>query len=162
MRPARIRDMLMDDKETIVKQVKQINLDDPKELLEFVTNPFEIDAISELKKSPNDEWRDKVVGFVENINSTYNVEHIKSEINLAIQSRTKQERFYGSLTKGFVISIAVGIIYWNVFGFWTGAIQFLVLFSLFYIGYESVNKISKQYFTGDTLRLVEDYKNVIK
>ena len=125
-------------------------------------NPFGFDALIKLKNNYIGEWRDKVISFVENIKSSYDVEHIKNEIDTALKARSKQENFFANLGLGVAISIGAGILYWIIFNFGTGFLLFAVLAVCFYIGYNSVNKISKQYFSGDTLRIINDFNNIIK
>lgn len=152
----------MAKKEDIGAEVRQINLNDPKTLLSFVENPLGFNALSKLKNNYTGEWRDKVISFVENINSSYNVEHIKKEIDTALQARSNQENFFANLGMGIAIAIGGGILYWIIFNFGTGFLLFAALATCFYIGYNSVNKISKQYFSGDTLRIIDDFNNVRK
>ena len=154
--------MLMAKKEDIGAEVRQINLNDPKTLLSFVENPLGFNALSKLKNNYTGEWRDKVISFVENISSSYDVEHIKKEIDTALQARSNQENFFANLGLGIALAIGAGILYWIIFNFGTGFLLFAALEVCFYIGYNSVNKISKQYFSGDTLRIIDDFNNVRK
>ncbi len=152
----------MAKKEDIEAEVRRIDLNDPKTLLTLVENPFGFDALSKLKNNYTGEWRDKVISFVENIKCTYDVDHIKNEIDTALKARSKQENFFANFGLGVAIAIGAGILYWIIFNFGTGVLLFAVLAVCFYIGYNSVNKISKQYFSGDTLHLINDFNDVIK
>ena len=152
----------MSEIDEIKNKVKQINPNDTQILLSIVEKPFEIDTLCKLKNNFTGAWRNNFVSFLENIESTYDVKHIKKEIDTALNARSDQENFFANLKLGSVIAIGAGILYWIIFNFLTGLMLFVVLIICFYIGYNSANKISKQYFSGDTLRIIDDFNNLKK
>lgn len=152
----------MSEIDEIKNKVRQIDPNDPKILLSIVEKPFEIDTLCKLKNNYSGAWRNNFVSFLENIKSSYDVEHIKKEIDTALNARSNQENFFANLKLSSVIAIGAGILYWIIFNFLTGLVLFVVLAVCFYIGYNSANRISKQYFSGDTLRIIEDFSNLKK
>ena len=110
----------MSEIDEIKKKVRQIDPNDPKILLSIVEKPFEIDTLCKLKNNFSGAWRNNFVSFLENIKSTYDVEHIKKEIDTALNARSEQENFFANLKLGSVIAIGAGILYWIIFNFLTG------------------------------------------
>ncbi len=151
----------MAKKENIVAKVRSLSLDSPEELRTLALNPYSIEALRKLRDEYTGEWRDKVVGFLDSIHDKYDVEHINTEIDLVLRSRTKLEVFFGNAGRGGVIILGLSFLYWYLFNFWTGVLLFLVLAMIFGLGYNEVNQISTRSFSGDTLLIVEDFKKVI-
>ena len=150
----------MAKQEDIGALVRGISLDDPEDLRKLVVNPYSFEALLKLRDGYTGDWRDKVISFVESINSSYDVEHIKSQIDAALQSRSKMEKFFGNLGNGVLIALGLGVLYWIIFNFGTGLLLFLALGIIFAIGNAQVNEISKQSYSGDTLRLIKDFEKV--
>ena len=151
----------MAKKEDIVAMVRSISLDSPEELRKLVLNPYSIEALRKLRDEYTGEWRDKVVGFLDSIRDKYDVEHIKTEINSVLSSRTKLENFFSTMDRGGLIITGLSILYWILFNFWTGVLLFIVLAFIFGLGYNEVNQISTRSFSGDTLLIVKDFKKVV-
>ena len=152
----------MSEIDEIKKKVRQIDVNNPKVLRSIVENPFKLEVLGQLKKDYSGEWRNNVVSFLENIKNSYDVDHLKKDIDTALKARSKQENFFANLTLGIAIALGAGILYWIIFNFLTGLVLCVVLAVCFYIGYNSTNKISKQYFSGDTLRIIDDFNNIRK
>lgn len=150
----------MAKKEDIRAEVRAISLDAPGDLRSFVDNPYSYDALFKLKSNYTGKWRNEVIAFVDSINDSYDIEHIKKEIDAALQSRSQLESFFGNRFRWMSIVLGVALLYWVVFNFWTGVLLFIVLFVLFTIGNDSVNAISKEKYSGDTLRVLNDFDKV--
>ena len=150
----------MAKKEDIKAEVRAISLDAPGDLRSFVDNPYSYDALCKLKSNHTGKWRNEVIAFVDRINDSYDIEHIKKEIDVALQSRSKLESFFGNSFRWVSIVFGLSLLYWVIFNFWTGVLLFIVLFVLFTIGNDSVNAISKDKYTGDTLRLLNDFDKI--
>ena len=150
----------MAKKEDIKAEVRAISLDAPGDLRSFVDNPYSYDALCKLKSNHTGKWRNEVIAFVDRINDSYDIEHIKKEIDVALQSRSKLESFFGNSFRWVSIVFGLSLLYWVIFNFWTGVLLFIVLFVLFTIGNDSVNAISKEKYTGDTLRLLNDFDKI--
>lgn len=154
--------MLMAKQEDIGAEVRSINLDDPNELIQFVDDPYSFNALVKLKDNYKGKWRDKIVAFCDTVKDTYNVEHIKQEATIALQFRSKIEKFFANYGLWAFLIVALGILYWIIFNFGTGFLLFAVLATFCGIGAGIVDKNSKKYFSGDTLRIVKDFNKVIK
>lgn len=152
----------MAKEEDIGAEVQSINLDDPNELLQFVQEPYSFEALVKLKNNYTGEWRDKIVEFCGNVKGTYDIEHIKQEASVALQSRNKLEKFFANYGLWAFLAIVLGILYWIVFNFGTGLLLFIALVTCCSIGANAVNTASKKYFTGDTLRIIKDFKEITK
>lgn len=154
--------LLMAKQEDIGAEVRNINLDVPSNLLLFAEEPYSFDALVKLKNNYTGPWRDKVIAFCDSVKETYNVEYIKQEVNAALQSRSKLEKFFANTVFIVILPLAIGFAFWRLFNLGTGILLAIVLFVCFFIGYNSVNEESKKLYSGDTLKIVKDFEKVIK
>ena len=152
----------MANQEDIGAEVRKINLGIPGNLLQFAEEPYKFDALAKLKNNYNGKWRDKVVAFCDSIKENYDVEHIKQEVNTALQSRSKLEKFFANIALGLILALAIGFGYWRLFNLGTGILLVVVLGVCLINGFNSVNEESQKLYTGDTLKIVKDFEKVIK
>lgn len=162
LRPSRIRDMLMATQEDIGGEVRMIGLNDPKNLLRFVENPYNFDALVKLKDNYTGNWRDKIVAFCDTLKETYDVEHIKQEATTALQSQTKMQKFFSNIVLFVFIAVGMGVAWWQLFNLWTGILLAVALLVCFVIGNDAAMKETKKFFSGDTLRIVDDFNKITK
>ncbi len=149
------------EEKSIQDLVKEIIFDDPKDLRRLVEQPYSFEALWKLRDCYTGKGRDKVINFVESMSSSYDVDYIKGQIDSALQSRSKMEIFFGDCLRNDLIVLVLSILYWIIFNLGTGILLLITLFCIFSIGYEQVNEISKQRYSGDTLRFIEDFKKTV-
>ncbi len=111
----------------IKKLVRGIDLDDPQALRKLIVNPYRFEQLTKLRDEYTGKWRDKVINFVENISSSYDIEFIESQIDTALLSRSKMEKFFGNMDGVVLISLGLSILYWYIFNFWTALLLFFAL-----------------------------------
>lgn len=93
--PATIQFVIMAKKEESIQDlVRGIGFDDPEDLRRLVVQPYSFEALSKLRDCYTGKGRDKVIHFVESISSSYDVDHIKRQIDSALQSRSKIEKIF--------------------------------------------------------------------
>lgn len=152
----------MATQEDIGGEVRMIGLHDPKNLLRFVENPYNFDALVKLKDNYTGNWRDKIVAFCDTLKETYDVEHIKQEATTALQSQTKMQKFFSNIVLFVFIAVGMGIAWWQLFNLWTGILLAVALLVCFVIGNDAAVKETKKFFSGDTLRIVDDFNKITK
>ncbi len=152
----------MATQEDIGGEVRMISLEDPENLLRFVENPYNFNALVKLKDNYTGKWRDKIVAFCDSIKETYDVEHIKQEATCALQSQTKMQKFFSNIVLFVFLAVGLGAAWWKLFNIWTGILLVIALLTCFLIGNDAAMKETKKCFSGDTLRLIKDFNKIIK
>ena len=97
-----------------------------------------------------------------NLKETYDVEHIKQEATTALQSQTKMQKFFSNIVLFVFIAVGMGVAWWQLFNLWTGILLAVALLVCFVIGNDAAMKETKKFFSGDTLRIVDDFNKITK